>query len=128
MRSVPLVGDVSDMTRFWQKCDIAVLPPHCEGLPKALREVASFGLPLMGADVAGTRKIEVDSIIGLLFLRGDSVDIMNKIESLITDHKFRKTADKASRRLIKMGGFFDTGIEASFVFLFKRLTARDEHL
>ena len=63
MRSVPLVGDVSDMIRFWQKCEIAVLPPNCEGLPKVLREAASFGLPLLGAINARYEAADLSYII-----------------------------------------------------------------
>ena len=69
--SVTFLGKVSDMVGFWQGCDVAILPSHREGFPKALLEAAACGLPLLGSDVPGVREIVVDGVNGLLFVKGD---------------------------------------------------------
>ena len=124
IKSVKLLGNVTDMVGFWQGCDIAILPSHREGLPKALLEAAACGLPLLGSDVPGVREIVVHGSNGLLFTKGDSVDIASKIEKMIDDRAFRIAAGKASRCLIETGGFSNAVVEASFFDLFRSIKSR----
>jgi glycosyltransferase involved in cell wall biosynthesis len=119
-----MLGNVSDMVKFWQGCDIAILPSHREGLPKALLEAAACGLPLLGTDVAGIREVISHGTNGLLFARGDEVDIASKITQMICDKEFREAAGKASRKLIEIGGFSDVDVQASFVDLFRSMQNR----
>ena len=119
-----MLGNVKDMAQFWRGCDIAILPSHREGLPKALLEAAACGLPLLGADVAGIREIISHGTNGLLFAKGDDVDIASKITEMVTDQNFRQAAGKASRRLVETGGFSDADVQASFVDLFRSIQTR----
>ena len=116
--SVKFLGNVSDMVGFWQSCDVAILPSHREGFPKALLEAAACGLPLLGTDVPGVREIVVDGYNGLLFARGDHRDIARKIEIVLIDQKLRQSAGKASRELIKSKGLSNRAVEVAFVNLF----------
>ena len=122
--SINMLGNVSDMVKFWQGCDIAILPSHREGLPKALLEAAACGLPLLGSDVAGIREIISYGTNGLLFAKGNKMDIANKIIQMVSDQKFREAAGKASRKLVETGGFSDADIQASFVDLFRSMQTR----
>lgn len=119
--SVTFLGKVSDMVGFWQGCDVAILPSHREGFPKALLEAAACGLPLLGSDVPGVREIIVDGVNGLLFVKGDCQDITRKIEKIYADQKFRLSAGKASREVIKSRGLSNHAIEAAFVELFNSI-------
>ena len=109
------------MVGFWQGCDVAILPSHREGFPKALLEAAACGLPLLGSDVPGVREIIVDGVNGLLFVKGDCQDITRKIEKIYADQKFRLSAGKASREVIKSRGLSNYAIEAAFVELFNSI-------
>jgi glycosyltransferase involved in cell wall biosynthesis len=122
--SVTFLGKVSDMVGFWQGCDVAILPSHREGFPKALLEAAACGLPLLGSDVPGVREIVVDGVNGLLFSKGDCQDIARKIEKLYADHKFRHSAGKASREVIKSRGLSNHAVEVAFATLFKSIKTR----
>ena len=124
IKSVSMLGNVQDMAKFWRGCDIAILPSHREGLPKALLEAAACGLPLLGADVAGIREIILHGSNGLLFVKGDDTDIASKITGMVGDQAFRKAAGKASRRLVETGGFSDTDVQASFFDLFWSMQTR----
>ena len=124
IKSVSILGNVRDMVKFWRGCDIAILPSHREGLPKALLEAAACGLPLLGADVAGIREIILHGSNGLLFAKGDDVDIANKITEIAGDQTFRKAAGKASRQLVETGGFSEADVQASFVNLFRSMQTR----
>ena len=122
--SVTFLGKVSDMVGFWQGCDVAMLPSHREGFPKALLEAAACGLPLLGSDVPGVREIVVDGVNGLLFAKGDCQDIARKIEKIYADQEFRQSAGKASREVIKSRGLSNHAVEAAFVALFKSIKTR----
>ena len=122
--SVTFLGKVSDMVGFWQGCDVAILPSHREGFPKALLEAAACGLPLLGSDVPGVREIVVDGVNGLLFAKGDCQDIARKIEKIYADQEFRQSAGKASREVIKSRGLSNHAVEAAFVALFKSIKTR----
>ena len=122
--SVKFLGNVSDMVGFWQGCDVAILPSHREGFPKALLEAAACGLPLLGSDVPGVREIVVDGVNGLLFVKGDCQDIARKIETIYADQEFRQSAGKASREVIKSRGLSNHAVEAAFVALFKSIKTR----
>ena len=122
--SVKFLGKVSDMVSFWQGCDVAILPSHREGFPKALLEAAACGLPLLGSDVPGVREIVVDGVNGLLFAKGDCLDIARKIEKIYADQKFRQSAGKASREVIKSKGLSNHAVEVAFVALFKSIKTR----
>jgi glycosyltransferase involved in cell wall biosynthesis len=122
--SVTFLGKVSDMVSFWQRCDVAILPSHREGFPKALLEAAACGLPLLGSDVPGVREIVVDGVNGLLFAKGDYQDIARKIEKIYADQEFRQSAGKASREVIKSRGLSNHAVEAAFVALFKSIKTR----
>ncbi len=122
--SVTFLGNVSDMVGFWQGCDVAILPSHREGFPKALLEAAACGLPLLGSDAPGVREIVVDGVNGLLFAKGDCQDIVRKIEKIYANQKFRQLAGKASRELIKSRGLSNHAVEVAFVALFKSIKTR----
>ena len=122
--SVTFLGKISDMVGFWQGCDVAILPSHREGFPKALLEAAACGLPLLGSDVPGVREIVVDGVNGLLFAKGDCQDIARKIEKIYADQEFRQSAGKASREVIKSRGLSNHAVEAAFVALFKSIKTR----
>ena len=122
--SVKFLGNVSDMVGFWQSCDVAILPSHREGFPKALLEAAACGLPLLGTDVPGVREIVVNGYNGLLFARGDHRDIARKIEIMVIDQKLRQSAGKASREVIKSKGLSNRAVEAAFVELFTSIKTR----
>ena len=122
--SVKFLGNVSDMVGFWRGCDVAILPSHREGFPKALLEAAACGLPLLGTDVAGVREIVLDGVNGLLFAKGDCQDIAHKIKKISIDQEFRRSASKASREVIKTKGLSNRAVEVAFVELFKSIKTR----
>jgi glycosyltransferase involved in cell wall biosynthesis len=116
--SVKFLGNVTDMMGFWHDCDVAILPSHREGFPKALLEAAASGLPLLGTDVPGVREIVLDGVNGLLFAKGDCQDIAEKINKIYNDYKFRMSAGRASLRMIKSKGLSSGAVETAFVELF----------
>jgi glycosyltransferase involved in cell wall biosynthesis len=61
------LGPVQDMVALWRRTRIACLPTYYgEGIPKALIEAASCGLPIVTCDVPGCREIVKHEDNGLL--------------------------------------------------------------
>lgn len=112
--SVEFLGQVEDMKKFWHDCDIAILASHREGLPKSLLEAAACGLPLLGANVPGTRELIDDSVNGYLFEKGNSEDIARCISTLIQDKIFFDKAGLESRKKIKNGGFSNEAVAKAY--------------
>ena len=122
--SVHFLGEISDMVDFWQGCDVAILPSHREGFPKALLEAAACGLPVFGAEGPGVREIVVDGHNGLLFAKADCHDIARKIERILLNDEFRQLAAVASRKIIKRKGLSNNAIEVAFIKLFVSIKHR----
>ncbi|MEE8403075.1 MAG: glycosyltransferase family 4 protein, partial [Candidatus Hydrothermarchaeaceae archaeon] len=60
------VGYRNDVRRFYSIADVFVLPSLSEGLPTALLEAASYGLPCISTDIGGAKEILGDGSAGIL--------------------------------------------------------------
>lgn len=63
---VQFFGAVSDVTSLMRAADVCVLPSRAEGLPIALLESMSAGLPVVAAAVGGIPDAVEDGVSGLL--------------------------------------------------------------
>ena len=61
-----------------KKTDILCLPSYREGLPKALIEGASFGLPIVTTDTVGCRDVVQDGVNGFLVPVKNIEELSNK--------------------------------------------------
>lgn len=114
LTNINFLGYVDDIRKFWQDCDIAVLPSRREGLPKSLLEAAACGLPLLGANVPGTRELIDDGVNGYLFQSGNSEDIARCIATLIQDNIFFHKAGLESRKKIENGDFSNEAVAKAY--------------
>ena len=74
------IGYSKDIPSILADSHILILSSHHEGLSLSCIECLSSGRPLIASDVPGLREIVKDA--GLLFKRGDTMDLRNKIEEL----------------------------------------------
>ena len=116
-KSVRLRGQITNMLEFWQNCDIAILPSHREGLPKSLLEAAACGLPLLGADVPGTREIIRHRYNGLLFKKGDEISISEAIKKVVDNPELRIKLGKKSRKIVEREEFSNQSIARAYQLL-----------
>lgn len=96
---VEFLGHRSDMPEVLSQCDIAVLPSYHEGLPKFLLEAAASGLPLVGTDIPGCRRIVRAGVNGVLVPPRDSQALAKAIALLLRDENLRRRYGQASRRI-----------------------------
>lgn len=85
----------------WAGADIAVLPSYREGLPKALLEAASCGLPLVATDVPGCREICIHETSGLLVPPKNAEALAAMIARLADDEALRHRLGQNGRELVE---------------------------
>jgi len=71
---------------MYKIADIYVKPSLLEGSPVSLREAMFNGLPIIGSNVDGINTHLIHEKNGILFEKGDSNDLRNKLIQLIEDN------------------------------------------
>jgi len=95
--SVEITGFVTDPSEYMNdRMDIFVLPSSAEGLPGALVEAMSSGLPSIVTDVGGMKKVVVDAEAGIIVAQ-TSDSIVSAILSFQLDPAQWKRMSKAAR-------------------------------
>jgi glycosyltransferase involved in cell wall biosynthesis len=74
--------------------DIGVLTSDSEGLSNAIMEYMVCGHPTVASDIPGNRELIVHNENGLLFKKGDAVDLAEKLAVLINDPHARTAMGK----------------------------------
>lgn len=95
--SVALGREESDMALVYTNASIVALPSRYEGLPMALLESQSFGIPAVAYDCqCGPREIIHDGEDGILVPEGDIPGLAAGLEKLMNDEALRKKMGKAA--------------------------------
>ena len=82
---VRILGYRSDVGRLLQGSDLFLLPSRFEGAPFVLVEALAHGIPAVSSDAGGAPEIVRDHIDGLIYRRGDPVDLARQL-SWALDH------------------------------------------
>lgn len=79
------------------KADVFVLPSYNEGLPMALLESMSWGLPVITTPVGGIPEVVINNQNGLLVKPGAILDLSTAMQSLIKNKSLRLSLGEAAR-------------------------------
>lgn len=79
---------------------IFVLPSYFEGMPLAILEAMSFGLPVISTNVNGIPDIVVDGETGILIEPGQIEKLGNEMRKLLLDKNLQKTMGENSKKRI----------------------------
>jgi len=90
-----------DKDALLRKTDIFVLPSYGEGMPMAILEAMSYGVPVVSTFVGGIPEVVKDGETGLLFQPGDINTLYDKLKFLITNQVERNSLGLAGRSLIE---------------------------
>ena len=77
--AVHFAGRRLDVRRFLAAGDLFVFPTLFEGLPLALLEAMSAGLPVVSSDTGAIPEVLQDGVHGLLHRSGDPCDLMARM-------------------------------------------------
>jgi glycosyltransferase involved in cell wall biosynthesis len=94
---VLLIGFRSDIPRLLQAFDIFVLPSLYEGLPRAVMEAMSVGLPCVVTDVGGNAEAVIHGETGFVWPVGDFASFASSLENLLRNPSLRNAMGLAGR-------------------------------
>jgi len=97
-KSVMLLGKFDNVTKFLAAADLFVLPSRWEGLPIALLEAMSVGLPVIATRVEGVDEVVVDREHGLLVPVGDVSALSDAILQLLREPQLRRKIGMAAKQ------------------------------
>jgi len=83
------------------KATIFVLPSYAEGMPMALLEAMSWGLPVIATPVGGVPQVVRPEVNGVLIAPGDIDGMAAAIARLMSDPALRSTLGTEARRTIE---------------------------
>ena len=89
-----------DMPELYACMDVAVLPSHREGIPRALMEAAAMGVPIAATDIRGCREVIVPEESGLLFPLKDVQGFTAAVRRLLLDEGLRRRLGEAGRQRV----------------------------
>jgi glycosyltransferase involved in cell wall biosynthesis len=94
------LGHIDNIVSLWQRCHIAVLPSHREGLPMSLLEAAACGRAMVATDAPGCREIVINEQTGLLVAIENPPELATAILRLATSTSLRAHYGRAARRIV----------------------------
>jgi len=100
---IELIGVVTgaEKTRAFEEAYGFVLPSYAEGLPMALLEAMSYGLPVIVTDVGSVPEVVTDGIQGFLIKPGDVQALAKCLTRLDRDPGLRERMGAAGRRTVE---------------------------
>jgi glycosyltransferase involved in cell wall biosynthesis len=119
--NVTFTGNIpnSSLPQLLNRHKVFILPSLYEGMPKALLEAMSCGMPCIGTDVSGIREIINHRDNG--YLCGTEPDSIRKaIKDVLEDHELREHIGRNARRTV-MEKFSLTHVTKSEGELYKSL-------
>lgn len=91
-------GSRHDVASFLREVDVYVLSSKHEGLPIALMEAMSSGLPIVSTTVGGVPELIRNGMNGLLVARQDPGGLADALASLLSDGRLRRRFGEAACR------------------------------
>lgn len=92
-----LLGTILDRARFYHALDAFVLPSLYEGLPMAVLEAMSSGVPVLSSRLEGVSAVIADEKEGLLAQPGDTEEFSKRLRRLEESPPLRKQLATAAR-------------------------------
>lgn len=89
----------NDRPELLRSTDVLVLPSYNEGLPMAILEAMSYGLPIISTSVGSIDEAVKENENGYLIEPGDSLSLASKMKLFIDDSMLLKKQSKESRKI-----------------------------
>ena len=90
--------DDNELARIYAAADIYLIPTmRYEGLPLALLEAMSHGIPTISSEIGGNADVITHDFDGLIIKPGDMGELVNSIRKLGADSKLRNSISIAAR-------------------------------
>ena len=123
---VTLVGWRSkpELTRHYDQANLFVFPSRHEGMPNAVLEAMSSGLPVIASRIAGNEELVLPDETGLLFPSESVADLQSALLELIPDATRRMEMGEAGRARVK-ARFSWEGVAEQYAGLLAKMVETD---
>jgi len=98
--NVIFCGITKNPEKYYQACDLLLLPSDREGQPNVLMEMMSCGNPVIGSAIPGIEELLINEVNGLTFPVNNQIVFMNHIRRLVNEPNTRKMFGTEARSLI----------------------------
>ncbi|MBK9206943.1 MAG: glycosyltransferase [Anaerolineales bacterium] len=95
------MADREELTRWYHHSNLFLFPSRHEGMPNAVLEAMSSGLPVVATKIAGSEELVLDSVTGLLVNAEDVDSLRDGLSRLIVEEKTRIQMGQASRQRVE---------------------------
>ena len=90
-----------ELVKYYEACDVFVMPSHAEGFGIVFLEAMAFGKPVIGGNHGGTPDVIRDGVTGFLVEYGDVNGLTSRILSLLQDEGLQKQMGQAGRQYME---------------------------
>ncbi|MFX1679518.1 glycosyltransferase family 4 protein [Mitsuaria sp. CC2] len=94
---IRILGWRSDVPALLKALDLMVLPSRWEGMPLAILEAMSSGVPVLASDIPGNHHLVQDGSDGRLFPLDDDQALASALIDLVDDHALRSRFSAQAR-------------------------------
>ena len=114
------------MPQLLSKVSIICLPSYREGMPMALQEAASSGLPVITTNVTGCKEVIINNKTGYLVESKNINMLAKKLIKLISDQNLRKKFGNAGRKFA-IKNFDESLIIKQNINIYKKLIKNEKY-
>jgi glycosyltransferase involved in cell wall biosynthesis len=115
------------LSQIMAQTDLFVMSSILEGLPIALLEAISYGLPVVVTPAGGIPEAIQDEVNGLMCQPRDPDCLAEKINCLIEDPVLRQRLARAARKTYEQGPFHPKAVSRHFVEIYQQVLAAKEN-
>ena len=112
-----------DMPAYYSLMDVFVHPSLRDGMPNAILEAMTCGLPVVSTPVGGALDVVKDRDNGMLFPVNDIEAMANTIQLVLDDSTLRETISKSARQAIIERFTLEKELEANLE-IYRKIGAR----
>jgi glycosyltransferase involved in cell wall biosynthesis len=87
--------------RLLEESDVFVLPSHHEGLPMAMLEAMSWGLPVISTPVGGIPEVIIEGQNGFLIQPGNVDELTQAMHQLVSDTEMCQAMGQNARQTVE---------------------------
>jgi glycosyltransferase involved in cell wall biosynthesis len=87
----------AELTQWYHRSNLFLFPSRHEGMPNAVLEAMSSGLPVVATRIAGSEELVIDGETGLLVTTENVTELRDALRIILTDSILREKMGTASR-------------------------------
>ena len=110
-KKIELAGYQKNSKSYYKKFDIFILSSHYEGLPYALLEAMSMGIPSIGTDVVGIKDLILHGKTGYLAKEGDFQGLADAAINLLENTELLTVFSENAKTITRANFNFNDGIK-----------------